>query len=110
MKIIEAYGAHTAGVLAVGTGETGANNFLNSTIGTAVIGLCGAVGVIVAVVCIFRMIKHVTNGKPGEGFKVLVFGLMIGGLLFNLNLTISGAKEMGSLVQKVFDSAGSVTG
>ena len=82
----------------------GANNFLGSSIGKAVVGLCGAFGIIVAVICIMRMVKHVSGGKPGEGFKVLVFGLLIAGLLFNLNLTISGAQSMGGLVEKVFSS------
>jgi len=41
---------------------------------------------------------------------VLIFGLVIAGMLFNLNLTISGAKSMGGLVQKVFDSVTNVTG
>ncbi|MGI8330901.1 hypothetical protein ACRYCC_13125 [Actinomadura scrupuli] len=97
-------------VLAIGTGEDGANNFLKSSIGTAVVGLCGAFGIVVAVICIMRMVKHVSGGKPGEGFKVLVFGLLIAGLLFNLNLTISGAKSMGGLVEKVFSSVTTVTG
>ena len=101
---------HPLHTIAVGTGETGANNFLNSSIGTAVVGLCGAVGVIVVVVCIFRMIKHVTSGKPGEGFKILIFGLLIGGLLFDLKLTINGVKDMGSLIDKTFSSVSSVTG
>lgn len=104
MKLIAPHG-----VLAAPVGDTGANKFLDSPIGTAVIGLCGAVAIVIVVVCIFRMIKSVTSGRPGEGFKILVFGLIIGGLLFNLNLTVKGVNQMSGLVGKVFDSVGSIT-
>lgn len=98
-------------VLAVPTtGEDGATSFLESPIGKAFIGICGAVGIIIVVACIFRMIRHVTGGKPGEGFKILIFGLVIGGLLFNLNLTIDGVGQASNLVEAVFDSVGSITG
>jgi hypothetical protein len=97
-------------VLAVGTGEKGANSFLQSSIGTAVIGICGVVGIIIVVVCIMKMVKSVTNGRPGEGFKVFFWGLVVGGMLFRLDVTVSAVGYMSGLIQKVFDSAGSVTG
>lgn len=97
-------------VLAVGTGETGANNFLNSSLGHAVVGLCGALGVVIAIVGILGMVRNLTRGRPGDSFKILIFGLMIGGLLFDLNLTITGVKDVGSLIGKAFDSFGSITG
>ncbi len=98
-------------VIAAGTGDQGANNFLtNSDFGKALAMLCGAFGVLVVVACIFRMVKHITSGKPGEGFKVLVFGLVIGALLFDLNLTIKGVDQAGTLVGKAFNSISQVTG
>ncbi|GAA4613493.1 hypothetical protein GCM10023195_58400 [Actinoallomurus liliacearum] len=100
------------GVLAVGTGtgEDGANSFLGSDIGKAVIALCGVAGIIILVVCIFKMVKNVTNGRPGEGFKVFFWGLVVGGLLFRLDITVSAVSYMSGLLQKVFDSAQKVTG
>lgn len=101
MKTIEAAGA---GVLAVGTGDQGAQSFLDSPLGTALVGICGAVAIVVAITCIFRMIKHMSSGKPGEAFKTLAFGLVVGGMLFNLQMTISTTKAMSGLVTKAFDS------
>ncbi|MEV0405841.1 hypothetical protein [Actinoallomurus sp. NPDC050550] len=91
-------------------GGSGATNFLQSTIGTAVIGLCGAGAVIIMVVVTFKMVKSATNGRPGEGVKVFFWGLVISGMLFRLDITVSAVGFMGGLIQKVFDSAGSVTG
>jgi hypothetical protein len=109
MKIIKPHS-----VLAVGaggtTGQTGINSFLVSPIGIAVIGICGVVGVLIVVTCIFKMVKSVTSGRPGEGFKVLIFGLVIGGLLFNLNVTVTAISSMSDLIKNVFDSTSQITG
>ncbi|MEV5709696.1 hypothetical protein [Actinoallomurus sp. NPDC052274] len=106
MKIKELHG-----VLAAGTGEDGAKNFLdNSAIGTVVITICGVAGVIILIVCIFRMVKSVTNGRPGEGFKIFFWGLVVGGLLFRLDVTIAAVSWMSSLLEKVFQSTKQVTG
>ncbi|WP_433183112.1 hypothetical protein [Actinoallomurus sp. CA-150999] len=115
MKISELHHRVLATTIPSGGGGTsdggsGANNFLQSTIGTAVIGICGVIGLIIVVVCIMKMVKSVTNGRPGEGFKVFFWGLVVGGLLFRLDITVSAVGFMGGLIQKVFDSAGSVTG
>ena len=96
-------------VIAVGTGEKGANTFLDQPAGKALIGICGAVGIVIVVICIFRMIKSVTSGRPGEGFKILIFGLVIGGLLFDLQVTITGVQDMSSLVGKIISSINSVS-
>ena len=96
--------------LAAPPGEEGATDFLESSIGGVLEAVCGAVGVIIAVICIFRMINHITRGKPGDGFKTLVFGLIIGGMLFNLTMTIDAVGAMSGIVEDAFDSVESVTG
>lgn len=101
MKIIEAAGA---GVLAVGTGDQGAQGFLDSDMGKALVGICGAVAIVVVIVCIFRMIKSMSSGKPGEAFKTLAFGLVVGGMLFNLQMTVDTTHAMSGLVTKAFAS------
>lgn len=105
MKVIEPHG-----VLAVGTGENGANNFLSSPAGTVLVSICGACAVVVLVSCAFKTFKHFSDGKFGQGFKVIIFCLLTASLLFKLNLALSGVKDMSSVVQKVLDSVGSVTG
>ncbi|MBC6458086.1 hypothetical protein [Actinomadura sp. HBU206391] len=96
--------------LAEPPGEDGATDFLESDFGGVLEAFCGAVGVIIAVICIFRMINHITRGKPGDGFKTLVFGLIIGGMLFNLTMTIDAVGAMSGIVESAFDSVESVTG
>jgi hypothetical protein len=91
-------------VVAVPPGQTGANNFLGSDIGKLLSLLCGAIAVVIVVVCILRMIRYVTGQRPAEGFKVLMFGLIIGGLLFNLQLTVKGTSYMSGVASKVFTS------
>lgn len=109
--LMQASMAQASHVLAVGGGgQQGASNFLQTTFGNAVVVICGAVGVLVAIVCIMRMIKHVSGGKPAEGFKVLIFGLVIASLLFDLNMTVSAAGTMGGLVNDAFSSVGQLTG
>ncbi|OLT35461.1 hypothetical protein BJF79_32400 [Actinomadura sp. CNU-125] len=98
------------GVLAEAPGSDGAESFLDSSIGGAFERICGAVGIVIAVVCIFRMVNHMTRGKPGEGFKVFFFGLVLGGLLFDLSLTVNGIDSVSGLVGRAFDSIDSVTG
>lgn len=89
----------------IGDGDAGATSFLtDSPAGKALVAICGAVAVIIVVIAVFRMISGIGRGRPGEAFKALVFGLLIGGLLFNLNLTITGVKAMGDFTGKVFES------
>jgi hypothetical protein len=97
-------------VLAATSGEGGANSFLNSSLGTAVTALCGAAGVLVVLSCIFKVIKHVTSGKAAEAFKVIVFGFLLAGALFQPQLAITGAKTAASFLQKALQSFSSVTG
>lgn len=91
------------------SGKDGAESFLDTPIGRAVIAVCGFAAILIVIYCVFRMIRSVAQGRPAEGFKVLIFGLLIGALLFNLNLTITGTSAMGGLVGKVFQSFDSVT-
>ncbi|WP_141578173.1 hypothetical protein [Actinomadura sp. WMMA1423] len=97
-------------VLAAPIGDTGANSFLNdSPAGKALVAICGAVAVVIVVFAVFRMINGIGRGRPGEAFKSLIFGLLIGGLLFNLNLTLTGVNMMGDLVGKIFTSVDKVS-
>ncbi|MFD0540701.1 hypothetical protein ACFQY7_49760 [Actinomadura luteofluorescens] len=57
---------------------------------------------------VFRMINGIGRGRPGEAFKSLIFALLIGGMLFNLGLTVQGVKMMSSLVGKIFTSVDQV--
>lgn len=92
-------------------GSEGAKSFLEtSAAGKALVAICGALAVVIVVIAVFRMISGIGRGRPGEAFKSLVFGLLVGGLLFNLQLTVDGVKFMGGIVEKVFSSAEDITG
>lgn len=98
-------------VLAAGiNGEGGANGFLTSPIGKTFSAICGVVAIVIVVTCVLRMIRSVTTGRPGEGFRVLTFGLVIGGLLFDLSITVSAVHYMSDLIKKIFDSTDQITG
>lgn len=97
-------------VLAVDFGTQGANNFLDSSIGHAFEAVCGAAGVVIVVVCVIRMVNNVTKGRPGEGVRMLIYGLMIGGMLIDLSLTVKGVQAASKLVGEAVQSIGSVTG
>lgn len=99
------------GVLAETIGEQGAKSFLDDTdAGKALVALCGAVALVIVVIGIFRMVTSIGRGRLSDAFKQLVFSLLIGGLLFNLNLTITGVKTMSDLTGKVFSSVTQVVG
>ncbi|GAA2404328.1 hypothetical protein GCM10010191_10070 [Actinomadura vinacea] len=91
------------------TGRSGAQEFLESPGGEALVAICGAVAVVIVVIAVFRMVNGIGRGRPGEAFRALTFGLLIGGLLFNLNLTIDGVEAMSGLVDKVFQSISKVS-
>ncbi|WP_433467306.1 hypothetical protein ACQPZP_09325 [Spirillospora sp. CA-142024] len=97
-------------LLAAPVGDKGANSFLDdSPAGKALVAICGAIAVVIVVFGVFRMINGIGRGRPGEAFKSLIFALLIGGLLFNLNLTLTGVNMMGDLVGKVFSSVNTVS-
>lgn len=87
-----------------GFGQTGVNSFFETDAGKAIGAICGAVAIIIVLFGVFRMINGIGRGRPGEAFKSLVFALLIGGLLFNLQLTVDGIKMMSGLTGKVFSS------
>ncbi|MEU9841096.1 hypothetical protein AB0C69_17915 [Actinomadura sp. NPDC048032] len=89
-------------------GQTGANSFFDSPAGKALVAICGAIAVVIVVFGVFRMINGIGRGRPGEAFKSLIFALLIGGMLFNLGLTVQGVKMMSSLVGKIFTSVDQV--
>lgn len=92
-------------VLAVSVnGSKGANGFLDSPAGQVLITVCGALAIIVVVIGIIRMMNGIGRGRPGAAFKSLAFALLVGGLLFNLNVTITAVDAMSGLITKVFDS------
>ncbi|GAA4096778.1 MULTISPECIES: hypothetical protein [Actinomadura] len=81
----------------------------DSPAGRALVAICGALAVVIVVFAVFRMVNGIGRGRPGEAFRSLTFGLLIGGLLFNLNLTTSGVRAMGDIVGKVFESITTVS-
>lgn len=104
-------GLYTTHVLAAALdGSHGAESFLGSGAGKALIAICGAIAIVIVVISVLKMINGIGRGRPGEAFKSLVFGLVIGALLFNLNLTIDGVSAMAKVAGKVIDSFSSITG
>jgi hypothetical protein len=100
MPMLIRYAARTVPV-----GEEGAKNFLgDSFAGAALVTICGAIAVVIVVIAILKMVNGIGRGRPGDAFKSLIFGLVIGGLLFDLNLTIMAVKAMGEVVGKVVQS------
>jgi hypothetical protein len=106
MKIMELY---IAAAPIGDTGETGATNFFKSPFGEAVVKLCGAAAIIIVVISIFRMVSSTSRGRLGDGAKSLLYGLIVGAMLFNLNITLTGVSQMAGLVDKIFSSIGQVT-
>lgn len=89
-------------------GDKGAESFFTSPAGKALTAICGAIAVVIVVFGVFRMINGIGRGRPGEAFKSLIFALLIGGMLFNLGVTVQGVKMMSKLVGKVFTSVDQV--
>lgn len=98
------------GVLAAPIGDQGATDFLGTDAGKALVAICGALALIIVVIGVIRMVNGIGRGRPGDAFKSLTFALIIGGLLFDLNLTISGVKVMSNITGKVFTSIDSLVG
>jgi hypothetical protein len=91
-------------------GQEGANTFLDSGAGQALQKVCGAVSLIILVSCIFSMVRYFTRGNHAQGFKIITGGLVIGGLLFNLSLTVTGIQTFSGIIGKVFESLDSLVG
>ncbi|GAA4375317.1 hypothetical protein GCM10023088_32530 [Actinomadura verrucosospora] len=89
-------------------GTKGSDSFFDSPAGKALVAICGAIAVVIVVIGILRMVNGIGRGRPGEAFKSLMFALLIGGMLFNLGITVKGVNMMSGLVVKIFDSVNSV--
>lgn len=108
MRVAALYGAHL--LATAPTGSSGANNFLTSGAGKALVAICGAIAIVIVVISVLKMVNGIGRGRPGEAFKSLIFGLVIGALLFNLNLTIDGVSAMAKVADKVISSFSTITG
>lgn len=108
MRMPGLYSAHLLAASVDGSGKDGANHFLSSPAGTALEAVCGAIAIVIVVISVLKMINGIGRGRPGEAFKSLVFGLVIGALLFNLSLTIDGVSAMAKVAGKVIDSFSSI--
>jgi hypothetical protein len=97
-------------VLAAPIGDQGATDFLGTDAGNALIAICGALGLIIVVIGIIRMVNGIGRGRPGDAFKSLTFALLIGGLLFDLQLTVKGANVMSDITGEIFDSITQLVG
>lgn len=86
------------------SGETGANDFLDSTLGGVIKAIAGAVGFLVAVVGVIRAISAFLGGKMGQGVKVIIATIVLAGILFNLDLLITAASWLGDIVGDAIDS------
>lgn len=67
-----------------GQGRAGADNFLNSAIGTVFLSLFGVAGIVVIAIAIIKSVGGFMGGKIGKSIGILVGGLLIGGLCFSL--------------------------
>lgn len=105
-----AAGTVTVAAGTAGDGSAGAGAFLSSPAGTVVIAICGAIAVLLVLVGIFQAASHHRKGRAAEGWRILIMCLIMGALLFNLNLTVDGIKSFSNLVSQVVSSIGSVTG
>lgn len=65
--------------------SSAATNFLNSAFGKFIVALGGAVGLLVAVVGLFKSIGKFINGRVGEGFKVIAITVLLAGILFSIS-------------------------
>ena len=109
MKLAGLYGAHPLAVPP--NGSSGATDFLEqSAAGKALVAICGAIAIVIVVISVFKMINGIGRGRPGEAFKSLIFGLLVGGLLFNLKLTIDGVDVMADVAGKIIASFRDITG
>ncbi|URM98918.1 hypothetical protein LUW76_33845 [Actinomadura madurae] len=107
ITVVEAVAALAPGT---GGGEEGANNFLDSPIGGVVTAFCGAMGVIVGLYCLVKMITHVIGGKVLDAVKVFFYGLFIVAILMQPQLVVAGGGSVTGIIEKIFDSVDSVSG
>ena len=102
------YSGQASQVLAT-TGETGANDFLDSQIGTVITALAGAAGLLVCLIGVFKAVGAFLNGKMGQGFKVILGTAVLAGILFNLGLVVDLVSWLGDLIGDLIDSGQDIT-
>lgn len=86
------------------SGETGANNFLDSTLGTWIKAIAGAAGLLVALFGVLKAIGAFLGGKMGQGFKVILGTVVLAGILFNLGLLIDFASWLSTIIGDAISS------
>ncbi|RJL24019.1 hypothetical protein [Bailinhaonella thermotolerans] len=91
-------------------GSGGATTFLNSSAGTMIKAVCGAVALILVIVAVFKAVQGVMRGRPAESAKVVVGCLFVAAILFNLQLTIELIQQFGKILGAMIDSLGDLTG
>ncbi|MFD0856748.1 hypothetical protein ACFQ07_31235 [Actinomadura adrarensis] len=97
-------------VLAAPIGEEGANSFLETPAGTAVKATCGALGLIIGLVGVVRMMSSLGRGRVGQAFQTLIFCWFLAGLLFSPGLTINAASFFSDVTGKLLCSVSEVAG
>lgn len=86
------------------SGESGANNFLDSTLGTWVKALAGAAGLLVAIFGVLKAIGAFLGGKMGAGIRVIIGTVVLAGILFKLDLLIDFAGWLGDIIGDAISS------
>lgn len=94
-----------ADLLAGTTGSSGADEFLDTSLGKTIQALAGALGLLVALIGVFKAIGSFISGKIGAGIKVIVGTIFIAGILFNLGFLIDFASWLSDIVGNALSSA-----
>lgn len=96
---------HTALILAdqytdKGKGILDASN----GIGGPIKAIFAAIGVLIVIFTLFKLVKPLTNGKYPEAARNLAGGIIVAALCFNLNLPISMVTGVGGLLSTAWTS------
>lgn len=78
--------------------------FFDTPIGKVVNGVTKAIAAIVVLAALFAGIGNILKGKAIDAVKIFVGALVLGAILWNPDVLITGIEGLGNLVQGLFDS------
>lgn len=96
--------ANASTVLADTEASETAENFLDSALGNIIVAICGAIGIIVALVGILKAIGAFAKGRVGEGFKYIVMTALLAAILFSVRAIPDMLATLGGWVESAMDS------